>query len=77
MTKKKKPAPKSKFAPGKYTVIVKYPYLIIKHADYPDAYYQLKLEDEGLVLDAVFNNSSTMESLFHCMNSETFVEDPS
>jgi len=55
---------------GKYTVLIKDQYLIIKHKDYAPVEYQLKLEDEGLVLDVVPGGHSNLRAVFHCLNAD-------
>lgn len=57
---------------GKYTVTFENGYLFIKHSDFQQNIYQLKLEDEGLVLDVV---GAELQTLFHCMNSEVLPYD--
>jgi len=58
-----------------YTVKRNGEYLYIKVKGYSH-YYQLKLEDEGLVLDLVSSNDKgILSDLFHCVNDEVLICD--
>jgi hypothetical protein len=55
-----------------YTVTIKDEYLYIKVEGYARS-YQLKLEDEGLVLDVVSEKEDTLEPIYHGTNDEELV----
>lgn len=62
-----------------YNIEIKDEYIYILVQDYKK-YYQLKLEDEGLVLDVINPNPEdktveVMESLCHCLNDEVLEEE--
>jgi len=59
---------KIKLTTGKYTIVAKHNYIYIHHEDH-DGGYQLKFEENGLVLDKSTKTGFLIE-MYHCMNSE-------
>ena len=65
---------KNKITPiVRYEVTTKDEYIYIKVGTYNSS-YQLKLDEEGLVLDVVHENGE-LTAVFHCVNDEELCEE--